>query len=199
MADELAVLASALERYQLDESDNHAEAMLAVALTGVVEKQVRPSLQKKLRPQDVDDVCSEIILGFWKFRLSVRPGEVEKLVNTLAQRKHADQVRGYYRDAERIAHEPTAEERGLLELLPARSGDPGAGASQEAWELLQDLSLSAQDHLVAYTLFLGAEKLVIAEVLGINIDTVTNSLKRCRQALASRGLREDTKDKEADA
>lgn len=197
VVDEITALTRALERYQQESENDHAEAKLAIALTRVVEKRVRPGLQKKLRPQDVDDICSEIIFGFWKFRHSVRPGECGKLINTLRHRRTTDQVREYYREEDRRAHEPAADERALLTLLPARDAEPGAEASQQVWELLHDLGLSAQDHLVAYTLYLGAEKHVIAEVLGINIDTVANSLKRCRQALAERGLYKETKDSDA--
>ena len=74
LADETATLSEVLRSYQDSRTSDHAEARLAIALTRVVEKRVRPSLARKLRPQDVDDICSEIILGFWKFRHSVRPG-----------------------------------------------------------------------------------------------------------------------------
>jgi len=195
--DETAALSEALKAYQQDNADNHAEARLAIALTRVVEKQVRPKLQQKLRPQDVDDVCSEIILGFWKFRHSVRPDEVGQLIHTLAQRKHADQLRGYYSDAQRRANELSTSECEFLESLPAKGSDPSAEASQMAWDLLQSLNVIAQDRLVAYTLYLGAEKQVIAEVLGIHVNTVTKSLKRCRQAMLKRGLHK--KKREADA
>jgi len=191
--DETAALSEVLREYQQGSTNDHAEARLAIALARVVEKRVRPGLQKKLRPQDVDDICSEIILGFWKFRHSVRPDECGKLINTLRHRRTTDQVREYYREEDRRAHEPVADEHELLALLPARDVEPGAEASQEVWEMLHDLGLSAQDHLVAYTLYLGAEKHVIAEVLGLNIDTVANSLKRCRQALAERGLYKATR------
>jgi len=195
--DETAALAEMLRAYQQGSADDHAEAQLAIALTRVVEKRIRPSLSKKLRPQDVDDVCSEIILGFWKFRHSVRPGEVGRLITTLAHRKHADQLRDYYYDAEHQAPALSAGEREVLEALPASGGDPEAETSEDAWELLHHLDLSAQDRLVAYTLSLGAEKQLIAEVLGIDSDTVTKSLKRVRQAMARRGLHEKKKDGDA--
>lgn len=187
MVDETAALSEALRAYQQDSADGHAEARLAIALTRVVEKRIRPPLQKKLRPQDVDDVCSEVILGFWRFRHSVRPGEVGQLINTLAQRRRADQLRGYYRDAERLSAEPTDEQRELLELLPARGGDPGSEAAQDSWDVLSALELSAKDHLVVWLIAEGVEKQVIAEVLGIDATTITRSLKRCRKALSSGG------------
>jgi len=181
--DETAALADVLRDYQQNGASDHAEARLAIALTRVVEKRVRPSLQKKLRPQDVDDVCSEIILGFWKFRHSVRPDEVGQLISTLEQRKRADQLRGYYKDAERQAAEPSAEQRELLELLPARDGDPHRELAEDTWHALSALELSAKDHLVAWLVSEGVEKQVIAEVLGIDATTITRSLKRVQREL----------------
>lgn len=185
--DETAALSAVLREYQQDGAGDDAEARLAIALTRVVEKQVRPSLQKKLKPQDVDDVCSEIILGFWRFRDSVRPGECGKLINTLKHRRTTDQVREYYREEDRRAHEPAADERELLELLPGREGSPGTEAGQDAWEFLCGLELKAQDRVIAYLVYLGAERRVIAGVLKVDPDTVTNSIKRCREALQRNG------------
>jgi len=187
MVNETAALSDALMLFQQGESEDHAEACLAIALTRVVEKKVRPSLAKKLHSQDVDDVCSEVILGFWKLRHSVRPDECDKLVNTLVHRRTTDQVREYYRDSERRAHEPAADERELLALLPARDAEPGTEASQDVWELLSTIELKAKDRVIAYMVYLGAEKRVIATVLSIDSDTVTNSLKRCREALLKQG------------
>jgi RNA polymerase sigma factor (sigma-70 family) len=183
MVDDTAALSDVLREYQQDSSNDHAEARLAIALTRVVEKRVRPSLAKKLRPQDVDDVCSEIILGFWKFRHSVRPDEVGQLISTLEQRKRADQLRGYYKDAERRTAEPSAEQRELLELLPARETDPGTALTEDTWDVLSGLELSARDHLVAWLVAEGVEKQVIAEVLGIDATTISRSLKRARKML----------------
>jgi len=197
MADEYAALSQALKGYQQDNDDNKAEAQLAIALIRVVEKKVRPPLTKKLKPQDIDDVCSEVVLGFWQFRQSVRPDEIAKLVNTLVQRKLNDQLRGYYKDAEHVVSERSDEERELLAVLPARDAQPGAGVSQEAWEKLYMLELSALDHLVAYMVYLGAEKQIIAKILAISINTVTNSLKRCRESLVSRGTTSTGKDSHA--
>jgi len=185
--DETAALSAVLSEYQQDGANGDAEARLAIALTRVVEKQVRPSLQKKLKPQDVDDVCSEIILGFWQFRHSVRPDECGKLINTLRHRRTTDQVREYYRDGDRRAHEPEADERELLELLPSRSESPDTEASQDVWELLIGLELKSQDRLIAYMVYLGAEKRVIASILKIDPNTVTNGIKRCREVLQLNG------------
>jgi len=184
--DETAALAGVLRDYQANGANDHIEARLAIALTRVVENSIRPSLQKKLRPHDVDDICSEIILGFWQFRHSVRPAEVGQLIQTLKHRRSTDQVREYYREEDRRTQKPAADERELLALLPARDGKPGSEASQDVWELLYDLKLSAQDHLVAYTLYLGIDKQVIGKVLGMSCSAVTRSLKRCREALAGR-------------
>jgi DNA-directed RNA polymerase specialized sigma24 family protein len=195
--DETAALAEVLRDYQEHGANDHIEARLAIALTRVVENTVRPSLMKKLRPQDVDDICSEIILGFWQFRLSVRPDEVGKLIQTLKQRRSTDQVRQYYREEDRRAQEPGADERQLLALLPARDGKPGTEAGQDVWERLYDLKLSAQDHLVAYTVYLGIDKQVIGKLLGMSSSAVTRSLKRCREALAGVSNGEDTKERNA--
>jgi len=185
--DDTAALSEVLKEYQQGSSDDHAEARLAIALTRVVENSVQPSLIKKLRPQDVDDVCSEIILGFWQFRHSVRPDEVGQLINTLKHRRTTDQVREYYREEDRRTYEPAADERELLALLPARDGRPGSEAGQDVWELLSELALSAKDRVIAYMVYLGAEKRVIASVLNVDQDTVTNSVKRCREALQKKG------------
>jgi DNA-directed RNA polymerase specialized sigma24 family protein len=174
MVDETAALSDVLREYQQDSASDHAEARLAIALTRVVEKRVRPSLAKKLRPQDVDDVCSEIILGFWKFRHSVRPEEVGQLISTLEQRKRADQLRGYYKDAERRTAEPSAE---------PREGDPGTALAEDTWDVLSGLELNAKDHLVSWLVAEGVEKQVIAEVLGIDATTISRSLKRVRKLL----------------
>jgi len=195
--DDTAALSEVLREYQQGSSDDHAEARLAIALTRVVEKRVRPSLAKKLRPQDVDDVCSEIILGFWQFHHSVRPDEVGKLIQTLKHRRTTDQLRGYYRDTERRIAEPTGEQRELLDLLPARGGDPDAEAAQDTWDMLSGLELSAKDHLVAWLVAEGVEKQVIAEVLQIDATTITRSLKRCRKALQQPGDAEDTNEDNA--
>jgi len=195
--DETAALSEVLREYQEDGTNDHAEARLAIALTRVVENTVRPSLLKKLRSQDVDDVCSEIILSFWQFRHSVRPDEVGKLINTLKHRRSTDQVREYYRENGRTTREPAADERELLALLPAREGKPGTEASQDVWELLYDLKLSAQDHLVAYTLYLGIDKQVIGKLLGMSGSAVSRSLRRCREALAGRSNAEYTKEPDA--
>lgn len=184
--DETAALSQVLRDYQQYGADDHAEARLAIALTRVVEKNIRPSLLKKLRPHDVDDICSEIILSFWQFRHSVRPDEVGKLIQTLKHRRTTDQVREYYREGDRRAHEPAEDERELLALFPALDGKPGAQSGQEVWELLYDLQLSAQDHLVAYSLYLGIDKQVIGKLLGMSGSAVTRSLRRCREALAGR-------------
>jgi DNA-directed RNA polymerase specialized sigma24 family protein len=189
--DDTAALSEVLREYQQESSDDHAEARLAIALTRVVENSVQPSLMKKLRPQDVDDVCSEIILGFWQFRHSVRPDEVGKLINTLKHRRVTDQVREYYREDDHHAHEPAAGERELLALLPARDGKPDSEAGQDVWELLSGLALSAKDRVIAYMVYLGAEKRVIASVLNVDQDTVTNSVKRCREALQKKGYIKD--------
>ena len=53
MVDETASLAEVLREYQEDGDNGHVEARLAIALTRVVESSIRPSLLKKLRPQDV--------------------------------------------------------------------------------------------------------------------------------------------------
>jgi len=190
--DDTAALSEVLREYQQNSSDDHAEARLAIALTRVVENSVQPSLMKKLRPQDVDDVCSEIILGFWKFRHSVRPDEVGKLIQTLKHRRATDQVREYYREEDRRTYEPADDERDLLSLLPARDVAPGTEASQDVWELLSELELSAKDRVIAYMVYLGAEKRVIAGVLNVDQDTVTNSVKRCREALVDKGYGKDT-------
>jgi len=185
--DETAALSEVLKAYQQDSADDHAEAQLAIALTRVVEKRIRPPLHKKLRPQDVDDVCSEIILGFWKFRHSVRPGEVGQLISTLQHRRTTDQVRKYYGEEDRRAHEAAVDEYELLALLPARDAEPGTEASQDVWELLSRVDLKAKDRVIAYMVYLGAEKRVIAKVLSVDTDTVTNSLKRCREPLLKQG------------
>jgi len=189
MADEYAALTEVLQHYQQDGENDLAEANLAIALTRVVEKRVRPSLKKKLMPQDVDDVCSEVVVGFWQFRHSVRPDETEKLVSTLIQRKLNDQLRGYYKDSEHIVRERSSEEQELLTLLPAREAEPGTESDQRVWEVLCLKELSAQDHLVAYMVYLGLEKQVITEVLGLSASTVTRSLKSCREAFAEHSLR----------
>jgi len=195
--DETAALSEVLRDYEANGASDHAEARLAIALTRVVETSIRPSLMKKLRPQDVDDICSEIILGFWQFRHSVRPDEVGKLIQTLKHRRTTDQVRAYYREEDRRTPEPGADERELLALLPARDGKPGSEASQDVWELLYDLKLSAQDHLVAYTLYLGIDKQVTGKLLGMSGSAVSRSLKRCREVLAGRSS--DVHAKEPDA
>ena len=184
MGDEYSALSEVLKGYQQDSDDNKAEAQLAIALTRVVEKKVRPSLMKKLRPQDVDDTCSEVVLGFWQFRHSVRSDETAKLVNTLVQRRLNDQLRGYYKDAEHLVREQSEEERELLELLPSRGDEPGTEADQDVWELLCLKDMNAADHLVAYMVFLGLEKQVITEVLGLSASTVTRRIKRCREVFA---------------
>jgi DNA-directed RNA polymerase specialized sigma24 family protein len=189
--DDTAALSEVIREYQENGASDHSEARLAIALTRVVENTVQPSLMKKLRPQDVDDVCSEIILGFWNFRHSVRPDEVGKLINTLKHRRMTDQVREYYREDDHRAPEPAADERELLALLPARDGKPGSEASQDVWELLSELELNAKDRVIAYMVYLGAEKRVIAGVLSVDQDTVTNSVKRCREALQKKGYGKD--------
>lgn len=188
LANDLVALADALGHYQQNGSDNLAEAKLAIALTRVVEKRIRPSLAQKLQSQDIDDVCSEITLGFWKYRHSVRTDETSKFIHTLTERKTADQVRKYYGDAQRQVDPDAADVAGLIKLLRNRAADPGGEASQEVWEQLYSLDLNAQDHLVAYMVYLGTEKQIIAKVLGIGVNTVTNSLKRCREDLAQRGV-----------
>jgi DNA-directed RNA polymerase specialized sigma24 family protein len=195
--DDIATLSDVLREYQEDDSRYSTQARLAIALTRVVENNLRPSLSKKLRPQDIDDICSEIILGFWQFRHSVRPDEVVKLINTLKHRRTTDQVREYYREQDRRAYEPVKDERELLAMLPARDGTPDTDASQEVWELLGELELSAQDHLVAYTLYLGIDKQVIGKLLGMSGSAVTRSIKRCREVLE--GVNREVKTEESDA
>jgi len=185
--DETVALSGVLRDYQENGANDHVEARLAIALTRVVEQSVRPSLQKKLRPQDVDDICSEIILGFWKFRHSVRPDEVRKLINTLKHRRTTDQVREYYRENGRKAPAPADDERELSALLPACDGKPDTEAGQDVWELLSELGLKDKDRVIAYMVYLGTEKRMIASVLNVDPDTVTNSVKRCREALANSG------------
>jgi len=192
--DDTAALSEVLRGYQENQANDHIEARLAIALTRVVENSVRPSLQKKLRPQDVDDVCSEIILGFWKFRLSVRPNESDKLIQTLKHRRMTDQVRAYYREDERRTHKLAADERELLALLPSHDGKPGSEAEQDVWEWLYSLKLSAKDHLAAFMLYLGIDKQVIGKLLGMSNNAVTRSIKRCREVLEGVNREVDAKE-----
>lgn len=136
-------------------------------------------------------MCSEVILGFWKFRQSVRPDETGKLVNTLVQRKLNDQLRGYYKEAEHLDRELSEDERELTALLPAKNADPAGQETQAVWELLYEKELSAQDHLVAYTVYLGIDKQVIAKMLNMSGSAVTRSLKRCRKALTNPAASEE--------
>ena len=49
------------------------------------------------------------------------------------------------------------------------------------------VELKAKDRVIAYMVYLGAEKRVIAKVLSVESDTITNSLKRCRETLLKQG------------
>jgi len=49
------------------------------------------------------------------------------------------------------------------------------------------VELKAKDRVIAYMVYLGAEKRVIAKVLSVDTDTVTSSLMRSREALLKQG------------
>ena len=182
LADEVGQLAAAIYAYQRSDSPASLEPRVAQLIQTVLARRVKPILSRRLRPDDVEDVLSEVTIAVWRYRHSIRTEEVGRFIHAVAHRKLADQLRKYYREADANVGNPEMESGSLIDLLPARDHSV-SGADQQVWELLRGSGLADQDLLVAYFLYLGVPKGDIASALGISPNTVTNALKRCREAL----------------
>ena len=187
MRDVMADLSAVLFAYQRESGPQSDDERLGKALNAVLDQRVRPVLAKRLRPDDVDDVVSEVRIAVWRYRYSIRAEEAGRFIHAIAHRKLADALRVYYKEAALSIGNPETEAGELLALLPAAPDNPQDGDDQRVWELLKTVQLTDLDLLVAYLLFLGLPKGEIAQVLGISPNTVTNALKRCREQLSVRG------------
>jgi len=185
----LSELADLLFNYQRSPADDELEAKLGQVLNEVLNQRVQPIIAKKLRPDDISDVISEVAVAFWRYRNSIRPDEVGRFIHAVAHRKLVDQIRSYYRSTATQLSETSTSAGELLDILPASNPDKHEESDQKAWELLCACPLSAQDQLVAYFVFLGVRKGEIARALGISPNTVTNALKRSRNELAAAGYK----------
>jgi DNA-directed RNA polymerase specialized sigma24 family protein len=182
LRDVLAELTDALYAYQRQPDAPGDEERMGQALERVLAQRVRPILARRLRPGDIEDTLGEIRLACWRYRMSIRAEDVGRFIHAVAQRKLADTLRGYYREAE-LAQGDNPDGSSRLDLLAAGGSEASGAQDQAAWELLEASGLGDVDVLVAYLVFTGVAKGEIARALGISPNTVTNALKRCQQQL----------------